>query len=129
MSRMKNAVMRTHKNPVEDTDGCHYGCWFGGRCMGAAREDVLGFLAAEYKKDYERKLENLTRAPNWHLNEELADMFDDGYNGPTHVSIDDVDAKCRLEAMAEQLQSDPEAVKKAAFFPHRMTRAEKEAGE
>tara|TARA_R110000868_G_scaffold66014_4_gene196978 strand:- start:749 stop:1045 length:297 start_codon:yes stop_codon:yes gene_type:complete len=76
--------------------------------MGAAREDVLGFLAAEYKKDYEHKLENLMRAPNWHLNEELADMFDEGYKGPTHVSIEDVDAKCMLSAGAELIQSDPD---------------------
>lgn len=58
---------------------CHYGCWFGRRCLGYTRAEVVEFLA-----EHCPETDWATRTDD-DLDAALLDMMDVDYRGPDHV--------------------------------------------
>lgn len=58
---------------------CNYGCWFGRRCLGDAREDVIEFLTKE------RPETDWSKRTDQELDLAIVDLVDLDYKGPDHV--------------------------------------------
>lgn len=68
---------------------CHYGCWFGGRCMGATLEQIRDWYADEMAiTDEEARAAFPEGMTDDEVYEELSGRFDVDYSGPSHLKAE-----------------------------------------